>query len=123
MLATVGWIWPGFIGTFDSSDVSGTDPIDSILQADPQWWAQWILLCGVIEGIKYRAESQGKSYTGDGPAAIDYAQRWDKYDDAMKEKMRIRELKNGRLAMIGIASFISNRFIEGSVPLMPHWVP
>merc|ERR1719384_1220999 len=35
MLATVGWIWPTIFGTFDAQDVTTTDPVDAILQADP----------------------------------------------------------------------------------------
>lgn len=119
MLATVGWVWPKLVGTFDSDDVTTTDPIDAIFQADAQWWAQFFLLCGVIEGVKYRAELDGKSYTGEGPAAIDYANQWGKLDAKQKEDMRLKELKNGRLAMIGIASFVSNHFIPGSVPGLP----
>jgi hypothetical protein len=120
MLATVGWLWPTLAGTFDSDDVTTSDPIEAIFQADPQWWAQWVLFCGVIEGIKYRAELEGKSYTGDGPAAIDYLNLWDKLSADEKEDMRLKELKNGRLAMIGMAGFFANHFIPGSVPGLPE---
>lgn len=119
MLATVGWVWPKYFGTFDSTDVTTTDPIKAIFEADPQWWAQFIVFCGTIEAIKYRAELEGKSYTGDGPAAIDYAYQWDKMDDAKKEEMAMKELKNGRLAMIGMAGFLADYFIPGSVPFVP----
>ncbi|GKY90345.1 hypothetical protein MPSEU_000008500 [Mayamaea pseudoterrestris] len=120
MLATVGWVWPKFVGTFDSNDVSTTDPIDAIMQADPQWWAQFILLCGTIEAIKYRGEQEGKSYTGEGDAVIDYLKQWNKLSAPEKEKMRLKELKNGRLAMIGFAGFLANHFIPGSVPGLPE---
>jgi len=120
MLANVGYFWPGMVGTFASDDVTTKDPIDAIFQSDPQWWAQWILICGVIEGIKWRGEQEGKSYTGDGPAVIDWARQWDKLDADKKKYMRESELKNGRLAMIGFASYISEHFIPGSVPVLPH---
>ena len=119
MLATVGWAWPSLVGHFDSPDVTTTDPIDAILQADNQWWAQWLLLCGTIEAMKYRAELEGKSYTGDGPAAFDWAKQWDKLDAAGKESMRLKELKNGRLAMLGIAGFVANHLIPGACPVPP----
>lgn len=121
MLATVGWLWPAFVGTFDSSDVTTKDPIKAIFEADPQWWAQFIVFCGTIEAIKYRAELEGKSYTGEGPAAIDWAKQWDKLSDAQKKDMRIKELKNGRLAMIGIAGYLANYFIPGAVPGLPQF--
>jgi len=120
MLANVGWFWPKLVGTFDSDDVTTSDPIEAIMQADPQWWAQFIIFCGTIEAIKYRAELEGKSYTGEGPAAIDWAKQWDKLDSSQKESMRLKELKNGRLAMLGFASFVSNYFIPGSVPFLPE---
>jgi Chlorophyll A-B binding protein len=120
MLATVGWLWPKYVGTFPSDDVTSTDPIQAFLQADPQWWAQFLIFCGTIEAIKYRAELEGKSFTGDGPAAIDWAKQWDKMSASQKEEMAVKELKNGRLAMIGMAGFFANYFIPGSVPGMPE---
>ena len=116
MLANVGWFWPKLVGTFDSSDVTTTDPIKGILEADPQWWAQWILFCGLIEGAKYRAELNGKSYTGDGDAFLDWSGRWAKMGPEARENARLQELKNGRLAMIGFASYVSAYYIPGSVP-------
>ena len=100
MLATVGWVWPKFVGTFDSQDVTTTDPIDAILQADPQWWAQFLLICGTIEAVKMRGEQEGKSYTGEGAPVIDYLKQWDKLSASDKETMRLKELKNGRLVSI-----------------------
>jgi hypothetical protein len=119
MLATVGWFWPAKVGMFESSDVTTTDPVDAIMQADPQWWAQFIIFCGVIEAVKYRGEVAGESYTGEGPAVIDYMNGWKGLSDSDKEAMRLKELKNARLAMIGFASFVSAHFIPGSVPGLP----
>jgi hypothetical protein len=119
MLATVGWTWPALVGTFNSDDVTTTDPWEAVFQANPQWWAQFVLFCAVVEGIKYRAELEGKSYTGDGPAAIDWANQWGKLDGKQKEDMRVKELKNGRLAMIGFASYVSAYVLPGSVPALP----
>jgi hypothetical protein len=117
MLATVGWFFPSVVGTF-TGDVT-TDPVDAIMQSSPQWWAQFVVLCAVFEGIKYRGEMEGKSYTGDGDAAVDYMGFWGKMSPADKEVMRVKELKNARLAMLGFASFVSAHFISGSVPGLP----
>merc|ERR1719276_311651 len=118
MLATVGWFWPQVVGTFSGDDVTTTDPIDAILQADPQWWAQFIILCGVIESYKYNAAKEGKSYTGGGEPAVDYLGMYPD-DPAERLIMEEKELKNARLAMIGFASFVSAHFIPGSVPALP----
>ena len=115
MLATVGWLFPKLVGTLDGP-VDTTDPILAFSKSDPQWWAQFIIFCGTIEAIKYRAELEGKSYTGDvsKDAAIDWAKQWGKMDASKREDMAMKELKNGRLAMIGIASFAANYFIPVS---------
>jgi len=116
MLATVGWVWPKIFGTFESKDVTTTDPIDAILQADPQWWAQFIILCGVFETWKYKRELAGKSYLGGVEPAVDFLKLWPE-DPTEQEEMKLKELKNARLAMIGIAGFIANHFLEGACPV------
>ncbi|GFH60767.1 hypothetical protein CTEN210_17243 [Chaetoceros tenuissimus] len=117
MLATVGYVFPKYFGHFDG-DVSVDDPIAAIGQADLQWWAQFIIFCGTIEAYKYRQELNGKSSTGGGEPAIDWMKMYPK-DDAARREMELKELKNGRLAMIGIAGFVSAHFIPGSVPIAP----
>lgn len=116
MLATVGWVFPKLFGTFESTDVTTTDPIDAILQADPQWWAQWIVICGVFEGYKYKRALDGKSYLGGDEPAVDYLKLYPE-DPAEREVLKMKELKNARLAMIGIAGLVSNHFIPGSCPV------
>ena len=112
MLATVGWVFPKYAGTFEGP-VDTTDPIAAFWQADPQWWAQFLLICGVAESFKYRGELEGKSYMGEATkgAVVDYSNQWGKMDAAAREDIATKELKNGRLAMIGIASFAANHFI------------
>jgi hypothetical protein len=119
MLATVGWVWPKWVGTFDSQDVTTTDAIDAILQADPQWWAQFVILCGTIEAWKYKETLKGNTFNHGGEPVVDWAGRYPK-DEAGRREIELQELKNGRLAMIGLASFLANHFIPGSVPLLPN---
>jgi len=118
MLAVVGWVFPTF-WTFEGP-VKTTDPIKAFFEADNQWWAQFIIFCAVIEGIKYRGEMEGKSFTGeiDKEACLDWTGNWSRMTDAQKEDMAMKELKNARLAMIGIAGYFSAAIIPGSVPLL-----
>jgi hypothetical protein len=41
-----------------------------------------------------------------------------KGDEEQKRKSRLSELKNGRLAMIGIASLYAHSVVPGSVPAL-----
>ena len=118
MLATVGWFWPQVVGTFNSDDVTTTDPIKAIGEASPQWWAQFVILCGVIEAYKYKEALNGKSWTHGGTPVFDYLKGYPD-DEAKRRDIELKELKNGRLAMIGFASFVSAHYIPGSVPGLP----
>lgn len=118
MLATVGWWAPKLYGTWDAKDITTTDPLKAIFEADPQWWAQFILLCGSFEFYKYQGVLAGKSYLGEGPPVVDYLNQWETYDENQKADIRLKELKNARLAMLGIASFLADYFIPGSVPFL-----
>lgn len=42
-----------------------------------------------------------------------------KKTDAEKDKLRLQELKNGRLAMIAMAAYTAEHWIPGSVPFIP----
>ena len=117
MLATVGYVFPKYFYHFDG-DVTVDDPIAAIGQADLQWWAQFVIFCGTIEAYKYNKGLEGKSSTGGGEPAIDWMKMYPK-DEAGRREMELKELKNGRLAMIGIAGFVSAHFIPGSVPGAP----
>jgi len=108
MLATVGYVFPKYFGHFDGS-VSVDDPIAAIGQSDLQWWAQFVIFCGTIEAYKYRQELDGKSSTGGGEPAIDWMKMYPA-DEKGRKEMELKELKNGRLAMLGIAGFVSVSF-------------
>jgi hypothetical protein len=118
MLATVGWSFPK-IFMFPDGPIDTTDPIDAFFKADPQWWAQFIIFCGTIEAIKARGEMEGKSFTGDvtKEAALDWSKQWGKMSEKERELMAMKEIKNGRLAMIAIAGFAANALIPGAVPV------
>jgi len=118
MLAVVGWSFPQFWTL--QGPVQTTDPIKAFFEADNQWWCQFIIICGVVEGVKYRGEMEGKSFTGeiDKEACVDWTGNWAKMNDAQREDMAMKELKNARLAMIGIAAYFSSYILPGSVPLL-----
>jgi len=111
MLAQTGWVWPQIFGKFDSDDVTTVDPIEAIGQVAPEAWVQIIATMGVFEVLNAKHDwSTGKAL-------------WDPLallpkDEAGKKVMMEKELKNGRLAMLAFASYLSAHYIPGSVPLL-----
>jgi len=120
MLAVVGWLWPKYVGHFEGS-VTVDDPIAAVGQSSLQWWAQFVALCGCFELYKYQQELNGKTATpniGGGTPVYDIMEIYPS-DEAKRVDMELKELKNGRLAMLAIAGFVAAHYIPGSVP----WVP
>ena len=77
------------------------------------WW-QLFFSAGVIE---LWTEAQKPHYMKSGNMMALNA--FDGIGFKADEKMQLKELKNGRLAMIGMASFFSAVALPGSVPTMP----
>jgi hypothetical protein len=128
MAACVGWFFPKAFGFFRGLD--GTPGIDTT--SDPlSIWANlpveikgaFILSVGIIE---FLSEREGVHYMRGGKLGYGKVPfGWDplnllkfKGDEEARRKSRLSELKNGRLAMIGIASLYAHSVIPGSVPLL-----
>ena len=93
----------------------GLDPLEALPSAfatNPLGMAQIILWIGVTEGIQFPEgawSGEMKRAPGDmgymfGTSAADL------------EKQKLKELKNGRAAMIGVMALSASHFIPGSVP-------
>jgi len=132
MAATVGWI-VNEAGIVFPGDIATGVPFASLGKGWDAWAAvpdagkvQILFVMGTIElaseAVKPHYMSGGTPGQSDGPLGLRF---WDPlgstkdYDLATKAVKRQRELNNGRLAMIGAASFFSAAFIENSVPALP----
>jgi len=134
MAAFVGW-WavgsglrfPGELShglDFGSIPSKGLEAWDAV----PGWGkVQMLIFAGLIEfhdelffsrrGTHYlRGGTPGKNMV---PGLYDPAGLYKSKSEAALAKGRDREIKNGRLAMIGIAGLYAAATIEGSVPLQP----
>lgn len=95
---------------FDANDVTSANAIDALFQTAPEAWAQIIGACGIAEAQQWKHQQSGS----DAPF-YDPCLQWPK-DTKKQEAMKLRELKNGRAAMLCWASFLSADLIAGSVP-------
>jgi hypothetical protein len=125
MVATVGYIvqgagihFPGMLShdvSFES--LSTLKPLDQWDAVPAEGKAQILFTCFIAELV---TESKKPHYTMGGPLPgmvfppIDFSG----VDPAVMKKKQDSELNNGRLAMIGIMSFIAAANIPGSVPIL-----
>jgi len=125
MLATVGWAFQANGGGKIPFPLeSGLAPLSANpLEANAQLWGmasgmgflQIILTCGIIELV---TEATGTHYMSPGGDGYIDIFGYSKSGEDLTE-LQTQELKNGRLAMIGIASFFSAALIPDSVPGYP----
>ena len=89
-----------------------TQATPSAFATNPMGMAQILLFIGLTEGYTF----PGGAWSGDmkrEPGDLGY--RVMRSADVMEEQ-QIKELKNGRAAMLGIMAFSAAHFIPGSVP-------
>jgi len=134
MAAVTGWayvssggpLFPGYLSieqgvTFESLGRNGYAAWDAVPDAGK---AQIIGIIGVLEWLQ---EASAKPhYTQGGTPGKVFL--WDPLgftkglSPEQLARKRNSELKNGRLAMIGVMSLVSAHFYPGSVPLLPEVV-
>jgi len=128
MLATTGYLvqasgfhFPGMLSADVSfASLSAMNPIDAWEAVPDAGKAQII---GLIFLAELSAETKGVHYTQDGgklPEVVFPKFDFTKVEDEIMDTKRKRELNNGRLAMIAIASFVSAHNIPGSVPALKN---
>uniref|UniRef100_I2CR44 Light-harvesting protein n=1 Tax=Nannochloropsis gaditana (strain CCMP526) TaxID=1093141 RepID=I2CR44_NANGC len=127
MLAFLGVIVPGSLGVYVPTypqEPDFTQAFYKALQNNPLGMAQIALAIAIIEGHYYA----GDFWTGGGDREVG-AFGFDPLgfskgkSEAALKSMRLKELKNGRLAMIAMAAFASEKLIPGSVPLLHSAFP
>mmetsp|Transcript_11608 Transcript_11608/g.35794 ORF Transcript_11608/g.35794 Transcript_11608/m.35794 type:complete len:136 (-) Transcript_11608:146-553(-) len=132
MAASVGWIINEAGITFDGDIATGV-PFSSLGKGIAAWEnvpdagkLQIILAMGAIEtASEFQSPHYmkgGKLGAIPGPFGL---KLWDPVSsmsampEDVKANKRQMELNNGRLAMIGVASFIAASYVDGSVPALP----
>uniref|UniRef100_A0A6T7DTH4 Uncharacterized protein n=1 Tax=Florenciella parvula TaxID=236787 RepID=A0A6T7DTH4_9STRA len=132
MLATTGWLvntggtfWPG---TFDGEHTwasLGSQPLHAWanMAADrPSAPYEILIFAGIVETYdELRGERGEKHYTQGGPIGLQFDPLGfqTRYSPEQMLRQQNKELNNGRLAMLGMASFLAAAQIKGSVPFLP----
>ena len=117
-LTAYGITFPGNLATDTPFSSLGNLPLAAWDKVPLAGKTQIIIFCGLVE---FFAETKKPHYTKGGPMGL----QWDPLgiaENATPEflaKRQARELANGRLAMIGIISFIAASKVPGSVPALP----
>jgi len=124
MLASIGcfsaqWglVIPGYEDTLNKNPAGN---MHDFFVGHPLAFAQIILAIGIVEG----SSNPLAFWTGNGDREagnyhFDPTGFWSKQTQASKNTLQLKELKNGRLAMMAFAAYMSEHFIPGSVPFLP----
>ena len=125
MLATIGfvaeqyWQLPGFDGAEDALQAVYTAPLNAT--------GVLLFLCGYIESSTYGGKiTMLDMFEGDGasraPGDLNFGKRFLPTDKAKAEDLMVKELSNGRLAMLAISGMIHhNLVVKGPLfPLFPE---
>mmetsp|Transcript_12071 Transcript_12071/g.39646 ORF Transcript_12071/g.39646 Transcript_12071/m.39646 type:complete len:133 (-) Transcript_12071:252-650(-) len=132
MTAVTGWAWvssggplfPGYLSasegvTFESLGRDGYAAWDAVPEAGK---LQIIGTIGILELLQ-EGSTKPHYMVGGIPGKVPLL--WDplgytaRLSPETLATKRVSELKNGRLAMIGVMSLVSAHFVPGSVPLLP----
>lgn len=123
MLAVVGYLTTQFV-TLPGNDglYNNHNPIDAFFQVGPSVMGQIFLGIGVLESLNHDGKMgmtnmhEGKTIdqVGEFSNPIYGAKMLSKKSDAEKADIKLKELQNGRLAMIAIGGMIHHTIIEGS---------
>ncbi|EGB03011.1 hypothetical protein AURANDRAFT_39474 [Aureococcus anophagefferens] len=126
MLASAGWManglhlaWPGTIDyTTPFSDLAALPPFEA-WEKVPLGGKLQILAWAFC--VELYSEMQKPHYLKGGDfVTYDWAKQADGKSPAELLRKQNAELKNGRLAMIGILGFFASANIPGAVPMVPH---
>ena len=124
MLATVGWAWTAtgthFEGMLSTSkgisfaDDAAPNPLAAAAVVPGFGIWQMIIAIGALEVYN---ENKFPAIERAGDLGVPACTT----DPAKLKELQLMELKNGRLAMIGIISFACAVAVPGSVPFYPFW--
>jgi len=102
------------------SDVAKAAPLDAIQLVPFAGWVQILFAASAFECVAFhRQYNLGGRVPGDyGYDPLGFTKRPGGLESPEQKKLRIQEIKNGRLAMIAIAGWVSDEVIPGAFPVL-----
>jgi hypothetical protein len=103
------------------SDVAAAAPLDAIQMVPAAGWLQIFFVAGWFESIAFNRQwnEEGRVPGDYGYDPLGFTKDQGLESDKMKS-LRLKEIKNGRVAMMTIAAWVSNEAIPGAFPV---WHP
>lgn len=103
-------------------DVSHANALDTIAMVPSAGWLQVLFAAGLFELTAYKRQwMDGNEIPGDyGYDPLGFTKREGGWNSKELTDLRMKEIKNGRLAMITMAGWLSEESIPGSFPV---WHP
>lgn len=104
------------------SDIAAAAPLDAIKMVPVQGWAQIFAAAGLFEAVAFQRQwNQEGRVPGDyGYDPLGFTKREGGFESEEIKSLRLKEIKNGRVAMMTIAAWVSNEAIPGALPV---WHP
>jgi len=118
---SANWLLSSTTGT-TFADIAQASPLDAISMVPTQGWFQIFLVAGWFECIAYNRQwAEGREIAGDyGYDPLGFTKKEGGIAGKDFESLRMKEIKNGRVAMLTIAAWVSNEAIPGALPV---WHP
>nr|7Y7B_4 Chain 4, ACPI-4 [Chroomonas placoidea]7Y8A_4 Chain 4, ACPI-4 [Chroomonas placoidea] len=106
MLGALGWLFPEFAKLPQFASLS-TNPLKAATELGPAGWAQIFIFVGALESFSYEKIYYGDSAPGDlgfDPLRLGK-------NPVSRAHYEVAEIKNGRLAMIGLGGMIHHSLL------------
>eukprot|EP00591_Stephanopyxis_turris_P005734 CAMPEP_0195511324 /NCGR_PEP_ID=MMETSP0794_2-20130614/3685_1 /TAXON_ID=515487 /ORGANISM="Stephanopyxis turris, Strain CCMP 815" /LENGTH=198 /DNA_ID=CAMNT_0040638899 /DNA_START=122 /DNA_END=718 /DNA_ORIENTATION=+ len=115
------WLLSSTTGT-TFSDIANASPLDAIGMVPMAGWVQILFAAGAFEATAYhRQYNVGGRIPGDyGYDPLGFTKREGGFESDELKSLRMKEIKNGRVAMMTMAAWVSNEMIPGALPV---WHP
>mmetsp|Transcript_16710 Transcript_16710/g.48512 ORF Transcript_16710/g.48512 Transcript_16710/m.48512 type:complete len:227 (+) Transcript_16710:37-717(+) len=104
------------------SDIAAAAPLEAIKMVPNAGWFQIFIVAGWFECIAYNRQwAEGRAIPGDyGYDPLGFTKKEGGIESKEFESLRMKEIKNGRVAMMTIAGWVANEAIPGALPV---WHP